>query len=78
MMWGGAPPQPRRAVVSLTGLKNICIIGEIQLCRADSWYLHSALSKMMGQPCLVSEAADIWALKVEMPLSRPAIMEWPV
>lgn len=35
-------------------------------------------SKMMGQPCLVSEAADIRALKVEMPLSLSAIMEWPV
>lgn len=35
-------------------------------------------SKMMGQPCLVSEAADIRALKVEMPLSLSAIIEWLV
>lgn len=35
-------------------------------------------SKMMGQPCLVSEAADIPALKVEMPLSLSAIIEWLV
>lgn len=40
--------------------------------------LSSVPSKMMGQPCLVSEAADIPALKVEMLLSLSPIMEWPV
>lgn len=33
-------------------------------------------SKVMGQPCLVSEAADILVLKVGMLLSRYSIIEW--
>lgn len=49
-----------------------CIAGQT----ADT--LLSAPSKMMGQPCLVSEAADILAVKVEMLLSLSPIMEWLV
>lgn len=58
------------------GGKESCPDSTIPGKTADT--LHSPPSKTMGQPCLVSEAADIPALKVEMLLSLSPIMEWPV
>ena len=83
MTWGGVGP----VLLSLgtsdrkkkKKKKNDCSLGSVNcIAGQTAETLHSSPSKMMGQPCLVSQAADILALKVEMPLSLSPIMEWPV
>lgn len=78
MTWGGVGP----VLLSLGASdkkKNDCSLDSVNcIAGQTAETLHSSPSKMMGQPCLVSQAADILALKVEMPLSLSPIMEWPV